>query len=43
LKSALGLQEVESPRIFRQSAHEGAMVINYTHRPSLTPGDSQEY
>jgi hypothetical protein len=28
---ALGLQEVEAPRISRQSAHEGGKVISPTH------------
>ena len=31
----LGLQEVEAPRISRQSAHEGAKVVGHTHRPPL--------
>jgi hypothetical protein len=32
-----GLQEVEPPRISRQSAHEGGQVVSPTHRPSLLP------
>jgi len=28
---ALGLQEVEAPRISRQSAHEGGKVVSPTH------------
>jgi hypothetical protein len=35
----LGLQEVEAPRISRQSAHEGVKVGSPTHRPPLSPGD----
>jgi hypothetical protein len=34
----LGFQEVEAPRISRQSALEGGMVVSPTHRPSLPPG-----
>jgi hypothetical protein len=34
----LGFQEVEAPRISRQSAHEGGKVVSPTHRPSLPPG-----
>ena len=33
-----GLQEVEAPRISRQSAHEGSKAASPTHRPSLPPG-----
>ena len=35
----LGLQEVEAPRISRQSAHEGDNVASRTHQPPLSPGD----
>ena len=31
----LGLQEVERPRISRQSAHEGVKVVSPTHHPLL--------
>jgi hypothetical protein len=31
----MGFQEVEAPRISRQSAHEGGKVVSPTHRPSL--------
>jgi len=31
LDRPLGLQEVEAPRISRQSAHEGAKVVSLTH------------
>jgi hypothetical protein len=34
---APGLQEVEAPRIFRQSAHEDVTVVSPTHRPPLSP------
>jgi hypothetical protein len=37
LENPLGLQEVEAPRISRQSAHEGGKVVSPTHRPSLPP------
>jgi hypothetical protein len=40
LDRPLGLQEVEAPRISRQSAHECGKVGSSTHRPSLPPGDS---
>jgi hypothetical protein len=33
-----GFQEVEAPRISRQSAHGGGKVVSPTHRPSLPPG-----
>jgi hypothetical protein len=33
VKQFLGLQEVDVPRISRQSAHEGGKVISPTHRP----------
>ena len=35
----VGLQEVEAPRIFRQSAHEDSDVARPTHRPAVLPGD----
>ena len=34
----IGMQEVEAPRISRQSAHEGGKVVSPTHRPSLPLG-----
>jgi hypothetical protein len=37
LDSALGFQEVEAPRISRQSSHEGCNVVSPTHRPPLPP------
>jgi hypothetical protein len=43
LKSALGLEEFEAPRISRQSPHEGAKVISHTRWPPLTSGNSKEY
>ena len=36
---ALRLQEVEASRSSRQSAHEGGMVVSFTHWPLLPPGD----
>ena len=33
----LGLQEVEAPRIFRQSAHKGGKVVSPTDRSPLLP------
>jgi hypothetical protein len=38
LERPLGFQEVETPRIYRQSAHEGGKVVSPTQRPSLPPG-----
>jgi hypothetical protein len=38
LDRPLGLQEVEAPRISKQSAQEGGKVVSPTHRPSLPPG-----
>ena len=32
----LGLQEVEAPRIWRQSAHEGGKAVSPTHRTAFT-------
>ena len=31
------LQYVETPRIFKQSAHEGSKAVSSTHRPPLPP------
>ena len=39
----LELQEVEAPRISRQSAHEGGKVVSPTPRPLLPPGDTFIY
>jgi len=40
LDRPLGLQEVEAPRISRELALEGGMVVSPTHRPpSLPPGE----
>jgi len=39
LLEPLGLQEIEAPRISRQSAHKGGKVVSLTHRPPLPPGD----
>ena len=39
LDRPLGLQDVEVPRISRQSAHEGARVVSTTYRPPLSPGN----
>jgi hypothetical protein len=38
LYRALGLQEVEAPRIVTESAHESGMVVSPEHRPPLPPG-----
>ena len=38
LQAWTGLQEVKAPKISRQSAYEGGMVVSPTHRPSLRPG-----
>jgi hypothetical protein len=41
LDRPLGMQEVEAPRFFSQSAHECGKVASPTHRPPLPPrGDS---
>jgi hypothetical protein len=40
LDRSLGLEEVEAPRISRQSANEGGKVFSPKHRPSLPPGDT---
>jgi hypothetical protein len=37
LDRPLGFQEVEAPKISRQSAHERGKVVSPTHRPPLTP------
>ena len=37
LDRLLGLQEVEAPRVFRQSAHEVGKVVRPTHLPLLAP------
>jgi hypothetical protein len=34
-----GLQEVEAPRFFRQSAHEDGKIVSPKHRSLLPPGD----
>lgn len=34
-----GLREFEAPRISRQPAREGDMVVCPTHGPPLLPGD----
>jgi hypothetical protein len=39
LDRPLGLQKVETPRISRQSAHEGGKVVSSTYWPSLPPRD----
>jgi hypothetical protein len=39
LDRPLGLQEVETPRISRQSVHEGGKVVSRTHWVPLPPGD----
>ena len=38
LNMPLWLQEVEGPRISRQSAYEGGKVVSPTHQPPLPPG-----
>jgi hypothetical protein len=43
LDRPLRLQEVEAPRISRQSAHEGGKVVGPTPRPLLPPGDTLVY
>jgi hypothetical protein len=37
LDRPLGLQEVETPRLSRPSAHEGGKAVSPTHRPPLPP------
>jgi len=39
LNWSLGPQEVEDPRMSRESVHEDGRVVNPTHRPSLSAGD----
>jgi hypothetical protein len=43
LDRPLGSQEVEAPRFFRQSAHEGGKVVSPTHRPPLPPRKDSWY
>ena len=43
LDRSLGLQEVETSRIFRRSAHEGVRVVSLTHRPPLPPREDPWY
>ena len=38
LNRPLGLQEIQDPRISRQSAHKVGNVVSPTHRPSLPSG-----
>jgi hypothetical protein len=38
----LGLQEVETSRFFRQSAHEGGKVVSLTHRLHLEAESTPE-
>jgi hypothetical protein len=38
LDRSLGFQQVEAPRISRQSAHDGGKVVSPMHRLSLPPG-----
>ena len=33
LDKSVGLQEVEAPRISRQSTHAGGKFVNHIHRP----------
>jgi hypothetical protein len=40
---ARGLQEVEAPRIFRQSAHEGGKSVSPKHRPPLPARENPWY
>jgi len=42
LDRPLGLQEVETPRISRQSVHEGGKVVKHKHRPTLLHWTYQE-
>ena len=43
LDKPLGLQEVEAPRISRQSAHEGGNFVSPTHRPPLPHREDSWY
>jgi hypothetical protein len=38
-----GVQEVEAPRISRQSAHEGGKIASPTLRPPLPPSEDPWY
>ena len=38
-----GFQEVETPRIFKQSAHKGGKVVRPAHWPSLPPREDFWY
>jgi hypothetical protein len=42
LNRSLALQEVEAPRISRQSAHKVGKAVSHTHRPPLPLLPSQE-
>lgn len=35
LDRPLGVQEVEAPKIYRQSGREGGKVVSFTHRAPL--------
>jgi len=35
----LGPQEIQAPRISKQSAHEGGKAVSHMHRPPVPPGD----
>jgi hypothetical protein len=39
LDRLLWLQEVETPRIYRQLVHESGVVVSSTHRPPSSPRD----
>jgi len=39
LQAWTGLQEVDAPRISRQSAHEGGKIVSLRGRSPLFPGD----
>jgi len=43
LGRSLGLEEVKTPRICRQSAHEGGNVVSLTHRLHLPPPPPRRY
>jgi hypothetical protein len=38
-----GLKEIETPRNFRQSAHESGKDVSLTHRPPLPAGSGSWY
>jgi hypothetical protein len=40
LDTPLGLQEVEAPRISRQTVHEGGTIVSCTQLPPLPPEDT---